>query len=1103
MDDLDAVLASLEHTEANLRSIPASSKDLEANFNDIDADLDAVFENTQKTQTINTELHANIEAIFDAGPHLTHGDVSKLGVTLEIYKQYQRISDNNIADFKELDKDWDSFTLAIKKRDLELYQMRFDIAKNSLQRLFDLVSDPENDPQVNISTETATLTRVQRVIDNLYNSQMKKLYVASKVEVETNDSKFDENGLELLKDQHDIKQNELNDYIRTYNEVNELYDQLLAQINIFKGEQMFDNGKSQENVWIEKQKEKLQEKFESRKQKIDEKFIKQSQQADTRGKQADIPGQQAEAQRQEADTLFKEYQQMNEIVKKSIDKFWNKEHSYRNSTIEVKRNYKDDFDNAYGEAIRRLFDVLNICKELKKYPTYVDGQSLVDAVAYFEKEENSIKRRKKTEEVQFYEQSKQEAISLRLDFRNLTKEYEKKKFILTRGEKSKYVTEYQSLYDSYKELFRLIESLSNEQMSSEKKNKEREWVTQELTEIDDQYQIQSSKIQIAKESIEEQTEEEDQNCTLKDYFEKIKREKSCIIRFEQYIRELKNEIHNTMPQISKLNDENKRGYFLSLQAKQLEARSKYEEAQKAVQDALQKINAMKRVILDDNTDVKSDKLRDWKQESESQKKSFDEIESFFTDLYDNINRPKSQQHSKTEEKGDKKSSAKILAVISDVEFTNMTRPFNLRILRYEKYAEEIKTGAAHFQRQIDARKLTSRNHTILNQLDVWHHKLNELYQDAEAARFEVVKLIDTIDVIRDDSANNLKNDKERKWMQMHHNNKRLLDLTEASIKHLRQQLHSKSAMYSDEHEEKEWSRDRHFSYTHHTTEQASVQHTEFSTRLNQFARTLIDLVYPPTPAPPWSTPSSSAPAHSIFSTKSNTTRSNPNKQLADLCNHIAHITAVSNRFPAIAAMRLLFEFSPNGALLSKFTQSQQSAKTVRPLQQHQNMEAIAKHLTGNRFSQLHRDADEFLSSFVSRAQQQRASHEQLEDHENHEIQENHEKRASHGRLQQRPREHKPFMSRITDYVTQTAHDIVEVHTPRAGVQKTQHTQQAARQESKKQESTEIDTSEQESTKNATGKEAAGQDDMEEDNGSWWKLFGRNKNRKKGNKGRSS
>jgi hypothetical protein len=167
------------------------------------------------------------------------------------------------------------------------------------------------------------------------------------------------------------------------------------------------------------------------------------------------------------------------------------------------------------------------------------------------------------------------------------------------------------------------------------------------------------------------------------------------------------------------------------------------------------------------------------------------------------------------------------------------------------------------------------------------------------------------------------------------------------------------------------------------------------------------------------------------------------------------------------------------------------------------MEAIAKHLTGNRFSQLHRDADEFLSSFVSRAQQQRASHEQLEDHENHEIQENHEKRASHGRLQQRPREHKPFMSRITDYVTQTAHDIVEVHTPRAGVQKTQHTQQAARQESKKQESTEIDTSEQESTKNATGKEAAGQDDMEEDNGSWFNIFGRNKNRKKGNKGRSS
>jgi len=925
MDDLDAVLASLEHTEATLRSIPASSKDLEANFNDIDADLDAVFaqpENTKNKQQLNAELDANIEAIFDADPHLTHGDVSKLGVPLKTYQHYQKVSKNNIDDFKDLDRQFDDYTLAIKKQELVLYQGRFDIADNSLQRLFNTLPNVDEANQVNIATETATLTSVQREIHNLYNSQMKKLYVASKQEVETNDSKFDENGLELLKDQHDIKQNELNNYIRTYNEVNELYDQLLAQINIFKGEQMFDNGKSQENVWIENQKEKLQEKFESRKQKMDEKLIKQSQQADTQGKQADTPGQQVEAQ----------------------------------------------------------------------------GQ--------------------------------------------------------------------------------------------------------------------------------------DQNCTLRDYFIKIKREQSCVIRFEQYIRELKNVIQNTMPKISELNDEEKRGYFQYLQTQQLEARSNSEEAQKAVQEILQKTNAMKRVILDDNTDVKSDKLRDWKERSESLKQSFDEIESLFTDLYDNINRPKSQQHSKTEEKGDKKSSAnfdedterrKKEGIDNDVYQISM-QGNKKHIHSFLRKCHDTKQILPRIQNQIqricdsrDVKKHNEETKQIVRKLETLQEGINNfLFQAEQSCSAASQYIYDFGPIMLEWSVKGMRKtqtditEKEIRYWESRQNEiqreaeaiTREITLIKTSF---REKLDSSVSQYTNEskfqkkkesenyqfneHKEKESPRDSYFPSTHHTTEQASVQHTEFSTRLNQFARTLIDLVYPPTPAPPWSTPSSSAPAHSIFSTKSNSTRSNPNKQLADLCNHIAHITAVSNRFPAIAAMRLLFEFSPNGALLSKFTQSQQSAKTVRPLQQHQNMDAIAKHLTGNRFSQLHRDADEFLSSFVSRAQQ-RASHEQLEDHENHEIHENNEKRVSH-------RENKHFMSRFSDYVTQTAHDYVEVHTPRAGFQKTQHTQQAARQESKKQESTEIDTSEQESTKNATGKEAAGQD-------SWFpSFFGRNRNHKTENKGRPS
>ena len=144
----------------------------------------------------------------------------------------------------------------------------------------------------------------------------------------------------------------------------------------------------------------------------------------------------------------------------------------------------------------------------------------------------------------------------------------------------------------------------------------------------------------------------------------------------------------------------------------------------------------------------------------------------------------------------------------------------------------------------------------------------------------------------------------------------------------------------------------------HTTSHTFTTSETFTTELTRFAQDLRDLVHPPTPAPAWSvagsgpSPKPRAPQHTHTNTHTNThANTHANKQLVFLAARVAHITAVADRYPHLAALRVALELAPNSVLVSHALAASQTGLADK------NAQAVRACLTSSRFKRLYNIAD--------------------------------------------------------------------------------------------------------------------------------------------------
>jgi hypothetical protein len=184
------------------------------------------------------------------------------------------------------------------------------------------------------------------------------------------------------------------------------------------------------------------------------------------------------------------------------------------------------------------------------------------------------------------------------------------------------------------------------------------------------------------------------------------------------------------------------------------------------------------------------------------------------------------------------------------------------------------------------------------------------------------------------------------------------------------------------------SREHSTSHAFHTNTSAPPHHdSSFADELTRFTQGLLALVYPPTPAPPWSgssahatpLPARSQPTSQLpksqqytrsqpasrLSTQPQTTQTTgrtrqspptpqPSPQLAALCARLAHVTAVAARYPDLAALRFSVEFKQGPALFGSALAPPHTIAGARPAQQpHANAAAILHHANDKAFKRLH------------------------------------------------------------------------------------------------------------------------------------------------------
>jgi len=170
-----------------------------------------------------------------------------------------------------------------------------------------------------------------------------------------------------------------------------------------------------------------------------------------------------------------------------------------------------------------------------------------------------------------------------------------------------------------------------------------------------------------------------------------------------------------------------------------------------------------------------------------------------------------------------------------------------------------------------------------------------------------------------------------------------------------QQTHNYQTYTSDEPE---------VIYTHRTP-------TTFATKLTLFTQTLLTLVYPPTPAPTWPSPyknivqtqkKSPPPPSKTPPTTLTQTNVVHNKHLVDLCARVAHITAVADQHPLLAALRFALEITPKSPLLIHALKSTPTVLASRAAAEpHTNIVSIRACLTEDKLNRLIRIADTDLN----------------------------------------------------------------------------------------------------------------------------------------------
>jgi hypothetical protein len=134
--------------------------------------------------------------------------------------------------------------------------------------------------------------------------------------------------------------------------------------------------------------------------------------------------------------------------------------------------------------------------------------------------------------------------------------------------------------------------------------------------------------------------------------------------------------------------------------------------------------------------------------------------------------------------------------------------------------------------------------------------------------------------------------------------------------------------------------------------------TTFRTELICFAQKLITLVYPSTRVPPWST--------SVNDSRTSMPRKHNsdvhNKHLVDLCARVAHITAVADRHPLLAALRFALEITPKSPLLIHALKSTPTVLASRAASEpHTNIVSIRACLAEDKLNRLIRIADADLN----------------------------------------------------------------------------------------------------------------------------------------------
>ena len=146
--------------------------------------------------------------------------------------------------------------------------------------------------------------------------------------------------------------------------------------------------------------------------------------------------------------------------------------------------------------------------------------------------------------------------------------------------------------------------------------------------------------------------------------------------------------------------------------------------------------------------------------------------------------------------------------------------------------------------------------------------------------------------------------------------------------------------------------------------------TAFPTELICFAQKLITLVYPSTRVPPWST-SVNASRTSMPRTHNSDVH---NKHLVALCTRVAHITAVADQHPLLAALRFALEITPKSPLLIHALKSTPTVLASRAAAEpHTNIVSIRACLAEDKLNRLIRIADADLNRMRIEQQQSKGN----------------------------------------------------------------------------------------------------------------------------------